>query len=75
MSKLYELQSSMEKLENDLLIIYETSNAIETSLDSEMVTAKDMGWALIGIVRDIDNAVKDANKIVQSVIDMRKVLD
>lgn len=75
MSKLYELQSSVEKLENDLLIIYETSNAIETSLDSEMVTAKDMGWALIGIVRSIDNAVKDANKIVQSVIDMRKVLD
>lgn len=75
MSKLYELQSSVEKLENDLLIIYETSNAIETSLDSEMVTAKDMVWALIGIVRSIDNAVKDANKIVQSVIDMRKVLD
>lgn len=75
MSKLYELQSSMEKLENDLMIIYETSNAIETSLDSEMVTAKDMGWALIGIVRSIDNAVKDAGKITQSVIDMRKVLD
>lgn len=75
MSKLYELQTNMEKLENDLLIIYETSNAIETSLDSEMVTSKDMGWALIGIVRSIDNAVKDANKIVQSVIDMRKVLD
>lgn len=75
MSKLFELQSEIEKLENDLLIIYETSNAIETSLDSEMVTAKDMGWALIGIVRSIDNAVKDANKIVQSVIDMRKVLD
>lgn len=68
-------RARVEKLENDLLIIYETSNAIETSLDSEMVTAKDMGWALIGIVRSIDNAVKDANKIVQSIIDMRKVLD
>lgn len=55
-------RARVEKLENDLLIIYETSNAIETSLDSEMVTAKDMGWALIGIVRSIDNAVKDANK-------------
>lgn len=75
MKKLSELQTNIEKLENDLLIIYETSNAIETSLDSEMVSAKDMGWALIGVIRNIDNAVKDAGKIVQSVIDMRKVLD
>lgn len=75
MKKISEMQTNMEKLENDLLIIYETANAIETALDSEMVTAKDIGWALIGVVRNIDNAVKDAGKIVQSVIDMQKVLD
>ena len=73
--KIHEMQGKLEDLGNDLLIISETAGAIETSLDSELLTANQVGWALIGIVKSLEKAVKDVDEMVKGVIGICSTFD
>ena len=73
--KITEMQDRLEELENELLIIYETATAIETSLNEGNLTSSQIGWALIGVIRSIDKSVKDVESLVEEVLEKRKVIE
>ena len=69
------MQDRLEDLQNELLIIYETATAIETSLNEGNLTSSQIGWALIGVIRSIDKSVKDVESLVEEVLEKRKVIE
>lgn len=73
--KLSEMQSQLENLQNDLSIISETTTAIETSLDEGVLTSGQLGWALIGVIRNIEKAVDDSGKLVEAMIKIRSTVE
>lgn len=73
--KLSEMQSQLENLQNDLSIISETTTAIESSLDEGILTAGQLGWALIGVIRNIEKAVDDSGKLVEALIKIRSAVE
>ncbi len=73
--KITEMQDRLEELQNELLIIYETATAIETSLNEGNLTSSQIGWALIGVIRSIDKSVKDVESLVEEVLEKRKVIE
>lgn len=73
--KITEMQDRLEDLQNELLIIYETATAIETSLNEGNLTSSQIGWALIGVIRSIDKSVKDVESLVEEVLEKRKVIE
>lgn len=73
--KIAEMQDRLEDLQNELLIISETATAIETSLNEGNLTSSQIGWALIGVIRSIDKSAKDAENLVEEVLEKRKVIE
>lgn len=73
--KIAEMQDRLEELQNELLIILETATLIETSLSVGSLTSSQVGWALIGVIRNIDKSVKDVESLVEEVLEKRKVIE
>lgn len=73
--KLNELQNKLEDLQSDLLIIYETTNAIENSIDAGLLSEKQVIWALMGTVRSADKAVQDVQFLIDETIQLRKKVE
>ena len=72
---IHEIQGRLEDLGNDLLIISETAEVIEVSLDSDLLTADKVCWALFGVVRGLEKAVKDVYEMVKGSMDICKTLE
>lgn len=73
--KIHEMQEKLENLGSNLLIISETAGAIEVSLNSEVLSVNQVGWALTGIVRGLEKAANDVDEIVKGSIDICKRLE
>lgn len=73
--KITEMQDHLEDLQNNLSIVSETANAIESSLSDGILTVDNVRWALIGVIRDINNAVADSEKLVDAVIKIRSAVE
>jgi len=73
--KITEMQDRLEDLQNELLIISETATAIETSLNEGNLTASQIGWAFLGVIRSIDKSIKNVENLVDETIKMRGVLE
>lgn len=73
--KITEMQDHLEDLQNNLSIVSETANAIEASLSEGILTVDNVRWALIGVIRDINNAVADSEKLVDAVIKIRSAVE
>ena len=73
--KIIEMQDRLEELQNELLIILETATLIETSLSAGSLTSSQVGWALIGVIRSIDKSVKDVERLVEEMLEKRKVIE
>lgn len=69
------MQGRLEELQNDLLIIYETATTIETSMNEGNLTYSQIGWAFLGVIRNIDKSVKDVESLVNEVIEKRSVIE
>ena len=69
-----EMQNGLEAVQNELHIISETANAVQASLSEGVIPAEKMSWALIGIIRSVDNAAKDAGVLVDGMIEVREIL-
>lgn len=73
--KITEMQDHLEDLQNNLSIVSETANAIEASLSEGVLTVDNVRWALIGVIRDINKAVSDSEKLVDAVIKIRSAVE
>lgn len=73
--KIYEMQERLEELQGELSIISETANAIESSLNEGILRADQIGWALIGIIRNIDKSIKDVEMLIDGSLEARKTLE
>lgn len=73
--KITEMQDRLEDLQNNLSIVSETANAIEASLSEGILTVDNVRWALIGVIRDINNAVADSEKLVDAMIKIRSAVE
>lgn len=73
--KITEMQDHLEDLQNNLSIVSETANAIEASLSEGILTVDNVRWALIGVIRDINKAVSDSEKLVDAVIKIRSAVE
>lgn len=72
--KLTEIQDRLEEIQNRLSTIYETTNAISASLDYEILTADQIGFAMAGVLENIDTTVREVGTLVEETIRMRKVV-
>lgn len=70
-----EIQDGLEAVQNELMIISETTTAVEASLAEEILSPDKLMWALVGIIRSIDKAVQDVGALVNGAIEVRGVLD
>lgn len=73
--KITEVQDHLEDLQNNLSIVSETANAIEASLSEGILTVDNVRWALIGVIRDINKAVSDSEKLVDAMIKIRSAVE
>ncbi len=73
--KIHEMLERLEELGNNLLIISETAGVIETSLGGELLSADQVGWALIGIVRSLEKTAKDVDEMVQGAMGICKTIE
>lgn len=73
--KLTELEDRLEDLQGNLLINYEMANTIELSLDEGIINEKQILWAMIGLVRNAENAAKEVGNLIDEVINMRKRME
>ncbi len=73
--KISEMQDKLQELQNDLSIISETVNAVESSLTEGVLKPGQVGWALIGAVRSLENAVDDTEALINETIQMQAVLE
>ena len=73
--KISEMQDKLQELQNDLSIIMETVNAVETSLTEGSLSPVHVGWVLIGAVRSLENAVDDTEALINETIQMQAVLE
>ena len=73
--KITEMQDRLEDLQNELLIISETTTAIETSLNEGNLDSSQIKWAFLGVVRNIDESAKEAGNLVKEFAEMRSVIE
>ncbi|MCI8409295.1 MAG: hypothetical protein HFJ09_08520 [Lachnospiraceae bacterium] len=73
--KITELESRLENLESDLQIILETVDVIEISLSSGILKEHKAGWALTGVIKNIDNAIKEVETLAEETINIRSNLE
>ncbi len=73
--KISEMQDRLEELQNDLLIIYETATTIETSMNTGTLSYSQVGWAFLGVIRNIDKSVKDVESLLNEVSEKRSVIE
>lgn len=73
--KISEMQDELQELQNDLSIILETVNAVESSLLENVLKPAQVGWALTGAVRSLEKAVNDTETLINETIKMRAVVE
>lgn len=73
--KITELENRLEDLGNDLQIILETVDVIEISLSSGVLKEHKAGWALTGVIKNVDNAIKEVETLVNETINIRRNLE
>lgn len=69
------MQDELQDLQNDLSIILEMVNAVESSILENVLKPAQVGWALIGAVRSLEKAVDDTETLVNETIKMRAVVE
>jgi len=73
--KVLALENKLEDLENDLLIIYETANALHILLSEGSVTAEQADTVLWGITNSISNSLGSIKWLVEETMKTRKILE
>lgn len=73
--KVLALENKLEDLENDLLIIYETANALHILLSEGSVTAEQADAVLWGITNSISNSLGSIKWLVEETMKTRKILE
>lgn len=73
--KVLALENKLEDLENDLLIIYETANALHILLGEGSVTAEQADTVLWGITNSISNSLGSVKWLVEETMKTRKILE
>lgn len=73
--KVLALENKLEDLENDLLIIYETANALHILLSEGSVTAEQADTVLWGITNSISNSLGRIKWLVEETMKTRKILE
>lgn len=75
MMKILDLENKLETLEGDLLITYETVNALQILLSERSITVEQADTILWGITNSISNSVENAKRSVEETIKIRKILE
>ncbi|MCI9025245.1 MAG: hypothetical protein HFG92_12515 [Dorea sp.] len=73
--KVLALENKLEDLENDLLIIYETANALHILLSEGSVTEEQADTVLWGITNSISNSLGSIKWLVEETMKTRKILE
>lgn len=73
--KITEMQDKLEKVQNRLSAIYETTNAVSASLEYQILRADQVGFAMSGIMENIDIAVREIGDLVEETIKVRSVVE
>lgn len=73
--KITEMQDKLEGLQNRLSTIYETTNAISASLDYQIIRADQVGFAMSGVLENMDRAVREIGDLIEETIKMRAVVE
>lgn len=72
--KILELEDGLENLQNELLIIYETANALEIPLGEGALNPEQVCFVLSGITQNIRKAAGTAEKLVGETMKIRSML-
>lgn len=73
--KISEMQDELQNLQNDLSIVLETVNAVQSSLLENILKPDQVGWALTGAVRSLEKAVNDTETLISETIRLQSVLN
>lgn len=73
--KITEMQDRLEQVQNRLGTIYETTNAVSASLGYQILRADQVGFAMSGILENIDIAVREVGDLVEETIKVRSVIE
>ena len=69
--QLIDLERKLEQIQFNLCGTYEITNAITTSLDSGMLGANHVSYALNRVVCDMENATKELEELIKETIKIR----
>lgn len=73
--KVLELEDRLESLQNDLLIIYETANALEIPLAEGALNLEQVSLVLVGITKNIRKTAESIGELVEGTMGIRKTLE
>ena len=73
--KVTEMQGRLEQVQNRLSTIYETTNAISASLDYQILRAEQIGFAMAGVLENINTTVREVGDLIEEAIKMRGVVE
>lgn len=69
-TSIYDLYDRLDNLHADLSIIEETVNTIESALSEEILDAKNVIWALIGVRRNVEKSVEEAEMLSSAAMEI-----
>ena len=73
--KILDLENKLEDVENDLLIIYETANALHILLSEGSVMAEQADTVLWGITNSVSDSLKSVKYLVEETMKTRRILE
>lgn len=73
--RISELWDKLEDVQNKLLVIYETTNAVGSSLDQQILRADQVGFAISGITDNIGSVITEVENLVDEAIRLKKVIE
>lgn len=72
--KILDLENKLEDVENELLIIYETANALHFLLSEGAITMEQADAVLWGITNDVSDSLENVKCLVKETMEIRNLL-
>lgn len=73
--KISEMWDKLEDIQNKLLVIYETTNAVGSSLDQQILRADQVGFAISGITDNIGAVIKEVDTLVSETMKLKSIIE
>ncbi|MCI9025248.1 MAG: hypothetical protein HFG92_12530 [Dorea sp.] len=72
--KILDLENKLEDVENNLLIIYETANALHILLSEGGIKIEQADAILWGITNDVFDSLENVKCLVEEIMEIRGIL-